>query len=162
MRLHIFADASGNFDFSAKKDASRFFILTAATLADCSEANAQLSALRHQLASEGRDHAGPFHAAHAPGPIRDRVFDLIDGLQVRVDAVVLEKAKAMPHIRATDERFDQHAWLYLMKYMGRRLSCDEPVVVAASIGNKKKKRTAFYEAVRDVMNQAVGLIVVCR
>jgi len=59
----------------------------------------------------------------------------------------------MPHIRATEERFYQHAWFYLMKYVAPRLSCDELLVVTASLGNKKKKRAAFYLAVQDVMSQ---------
>ena len=152
-RLHLFVDESGNFDFSRKKDASRYFILAAATLRDCFHANAQLSELRHQMAWEGHDHPGPFHAAHDPAPVRDRVFRVIEGLDVQVDALLLEKAKAMPHIRHTDERFYQHAWLYLMKYVAPRLSCDELLVVTASLGSRKKKRMAFYDAVRDVMRQ---------
>lgn len=152
-RLHVFVDESGNFDFSRKRDASRYFILAAATLPDCSQANARLSELRHQMAWEGHDHPGPFHAAHDPAPVRDRVFSLIESLNVQVDALLLEKAKAMPHIRSSDERFYQHAWFYLMKYIAPRLSCEELLVVSASLGNKKKKRMAFYDAVRDVMKQ---------
>jgi hypothetical protein len=152
-RLHLFVDESGNFDFSRKKDASRYFILAAATLPDCSEVNAKLHELRHEMAWAGHDHPGPFHAAHDPAPVRQRVYDLIEGLDVRVDAILLEKAKAMPSIRPTDERFYQHAWLYLMKYVVPRLPCDELLVVTASIGNKKKKRAAFYDGVRDVMGQ---------
>jgi hypothetical protein len=157
-RLHLFADESGNFDFSRKKDASRYFILTAATFPDCSEVNARISELRHQLAWEGHDHPGPFHAAHDPAPVRRRVFSLIEGFNVRVDALLLEKAKAMPHIRATEERFYQHAWFYLMKYVAPRLSCDELLVVTASLGNKKKRRAAFYLAVQDVMSQVAQQI----
>jgi hypothetical protein len=40
-----------------------------------------------------------------------------------------------------------------MRYVTPRLSCDELLVVTASLGNKKKKRAAFYDAVRDVMRQ---------
>lgn len=152
-RLHIFADESGNFDFSRKRDATRYFILAAVTLPDCSEVNAHLSELRHQMAWEGHDHPGPFHAAKDPAPVRDRVFGLIEGLDVRVDALILEKAKAMPHIRTTDERFYQHAWFYLMQYVTPQLSCDELLVVTASLGNKKKRREAFYSGVQNVMRQ---------
>lgn len=151
-RLHLFVDESGNFDFSRKKDASRYFILAAATLSDCFAVNARLSGLRHEMAWEGHDHPGPFHAAHDPAPVRNRVFGLIEDLDIRIDAIILEKAKAMPHIRSTDERFYQHAWFYLMKYVTPRLACDELLVVTASLGNKKK-RAAFYQAVRDVMGQ---------
>lgn len=152
-RLHVFADESGNFDFSRKKDATRYFILASVTLPDCVEVTARVNELRHQMAWEGHDHPGPFHAAKDPAPVRERVFSLIRSLDVQVDAVILEKAKAMPHIRLTDERFYQHAWFYLMRHVTPRLSCDELLVVTASLGNKKKKREAFYEAVRDVMRQ---------
>jgi uncharacterized protein DUF3800 len=151
-RLHLFVDESGNFDFSRKRDASRYFLLAAATLADCSAVNARFAELRHQMAWEGHDHPGPFHAAQDPAPVRDRVFGLIEGLNVQVDALLLEKAKAMPHVRLSDERFYQHAWFYLMKYVAPRLPCDELLVVTASLG-KKKRRAIFYEAVRDVMGQ---------
>lgn len=151
-RLYVFADESGNFDFSRKKDATRYFILAAVTVSDCFEVNARFNELRHQMAWEGHDHPGPFHAAKDPAPVRNRVYSLIQGLDLRVDAIVLEKAKAMPQIRLTEERFYQHAWFYLMKYVTPRLSCEELLVVTASLG-KKKKREAFYEAVREVMKQ---------
>ena len=151
-------DESGNFDFSRERGASRYFILAAATFPDCSQVNARLSELRHQLAWEGHDHPDPFHAAHDPAPVRSRVFDIIAELEgIRIDVLLLEKAKAMPHLRTTEERFYQHAWFYLMKYVAPRLSCDELLVVTGSLG-KKKKRTAFYEAVREVMKQVGGPI----
>jgi hypothetical protein len=152
VRKHLFADESGNFDFSKKRDATRYFILAAVTLEDCSRVSSGLHELRHQMAWEGHDHPGPFHAAQDPAPVRNRVFELIEKLDFRIDALILEKAKALPQIRATDESFYQHAWLYLMKHVGPRLECSELLVVSASVGSKKK-RTAFYGAVQDVMRQ---------
>lgn len=151
-RLHLFADESGNFDFSRGTGASRYFILTAVTLKECGEINARLQELRHQMAWEGHDHAGPFHAAHDPAPVRNRVFKIIEDQTFRVDSLVVEKAKAQPKIRQTEERFYKYTWFYLMKYLAGQLSSSELLVVTASIG-KKKKRNAFYEAVRDVMRQ---------
>jgi hypothetical protein len=151
-RLHLFADESGNFDFSRGKGASRYFILTSVTMQDCFEVNARLQELRHDMAWEGHDHPGPFHAAHDPAPVRDRVFRIIEGQAVRIDALILEKAKAQPKVRQTEEHFYKYAWYYLMRYVAGRLSTQELLVVTASIG-RKKKRLAFYEAVRDVMRQ---------
>lgn len=156
VRKYLFADESGNFDFSRRKGASRYFILTAATFRSCTEASAQLHDLRHQMAWEGHDHPGPFHAATDPAPVRNRVFSIIQKLDVRVDALILEKAKAMPHIRSSDEQFYKHAWFYLMRHTVPRLLCRELLVVPASLGTKKK-RLAFYESVQDVMRQ-VGRI----
>lgn len=152
-RLHIFADESGNFDFSRGRGASRYFILTAVALSDCSGVNAQLQELRHQMAWEGIDHPGPFHASLDPAPVRDRVFNIIASQGLHVDALILEKAKALPRIRQTNERFYQYAWFYLMKFLVPRILARELLVVAASLGGKKKKRLAFYGGVQDVMRQ---------
>lgn len=153
VRTNLFVDESGNFDFSRKPGATRYYILAAVTMLDCSEVNARFHELRHQMAWEGHDHPGPFHASHDPAPVRDRVFSLIEALEFWADALIVEKAKAMPHVRATDERFYRHVWFYLMQYVVPRLSCRELLVVTASLGNKKKKRGAFYAAVQGVMRQ---------
>jgi hypothetical protein len=151
--MYLFADESGNFDFSRRSGATRYFILTAISLRDCAAVNTQFHELRHQMAWEGHDHPGPFHAAQDPGPVRNRVFGLIEALDLRVDSVIVEKAKAMPHLRATDETFYQHVWFYLMQYVASRLPCEELLVVTASLGTKKKKRLAFYDTVRQVIRQ---------
>src|SRR5262245_41176740 len=104
-RNYLFADESGNFDFSRTQGASRYFILTSVTLGDCSTVNVSLHQLRHQMAWDGFDHPGPFHAAHDPAPVRDRVFTLIEEQGLVVDALILEKAKAVPKLRETDELF---------------------------------------------------------
>lgn len=151
-RAHLFIDESGNFDFSRGHGATRYFSLTAVTLGDCSGVYADLQQLRHQLAWEGIDHPGPFHANPDPGPVRQRVFQILAAHPFQVDCVILEKAKARPYVRETEERFYRYAWFYLMRYAVPRLAAREMLVVTASIG-KKKKREAFYEVVRDVLKQ---------
>jgi len=151
-RLHLFADESGNFDFSRGSGATRYFILTAVALGECSIINMQLQALRHQMAWEGIDHPGPFHANHDPYPVRDRVFQILATHDFHIHALILEKAKALPRIRMSEETFYKYAWFYLMKYVTSRVPARELLVVSASIG-KKKKRTAFYQAVQGVMQQ---------
>jgi hypothetical protein len=42
-RWHIFADEAGNFDFSANRGASRYFILTTVTVSDWTVGNAPLA-----------------------------------------------------------------------------------------------------------------------
>lgn len=159
-RVHVFADESGNFDFSRGRGATRYFILTTVTLGECSRINVELQNLRHQMAWEGIDHPGPFHASHDPGPVRDRVFQVIESHGLHVDALVLEKAKAQPKIRSSQELFYQYAWFYLMKYVVPRISARELLVVSAAIGGKKKRRQAFYSGVQDVMGQ-IGRVT-CR
>ena len=97
---------------------------------------------------------------HDPGPVRDRVFQIIESHDLYVDALILEKAKALPGIRSTEERFYQYAWYYLMKYVAPRTPAKELLVVSASVGSKKKRRLAFYSGVQDVIRQ-VGRIT-CR
>ena len=152
-RTHIFADESGNFDFSRGRGASRYFILTSITLEDCVSVNTQFLQLRHGMAWEGHDHPGPFHAATDPAPVRNRVFSLIEALDLTIDAVIVEKAKAMPSFRPFEERFYQHAWFFLMSYVAPRIVCDEMLVVSASLGGRKKKRQAFYDTVRSVVTR---------
>jgi len=41
--------------------------------------------------------------------IRDRVFDVLKPHGFRIDATILEKRRAQPQIRTTDERFYQYA-----------------------------------------------------
>lgn len=50
--MYLFADESGNFDFSRGRGASRYFILTTVTLADTVPGDALL-ALRRELAWNG-------------------------------------------------------------------------------------------------------------
>lgn len=157
-RVTTFADESGNFDFSKKPGATRYYILTAVSMADCTGINAALNDLRHALAWEGIAHPGPFHACMDPAPTRERVFAAIAPFDFRVDAVVLEKSKAQPQVRRTDARFYQYGWFYLMRHVVPRIttSGDELLAVAASIGTKKKE-AAFYAGVADVMAQVAGV-----
>jgi hypothetical protein len=51
-RVFVFADEAGNFDFSRRAGASKYFILVTITLPDCSAGLALLE-LRRELAWEG-------------------------------------------------------------------------------------------------------------
>ncbi len=152
-RQYVFADESGNFDFSRNAGASRYFILTTVITLDCAVGE-RLQTLRRELAWEGLGLATDFHASTDAQAIRDRVFAVIAGFDFRVDVTVLEKAKASPAIRPTDERFYQHAWYYHMKHLAPRVAMahDELLVVGASLGTRKR-RQVFHAAVEDVVRQ---------
>lgn len=153
-RVNLFADESGDFTFSRNGSASKYFILTTVALSDFTRVNAELVDLRHALAWNKVEHPGPFHASSDPAPVRDRVFSLLENWDIRVDSLVIEKSKAAPKIRSTEERFYKYAWYYLMKFLIPRV-CEgkkELLVAAASIGTKKK-RSAFFSGVQDVMSQ---------
>ncbi len=154
MRKYTFADEAGNFDFSRGRDATKYFVLCTVTMDDCSIGD-RLIALRREI---GWDRMVPDRALHASediAEVRRRVFDLIekaDGL--RIDATILRKSKAQPHLRVTEERFYQYAWLYHLNYVAPRIVThgDELLIAAASVGTNKKSRL-FRGAVEDVAKQ---------
>lgn len=154
-RIYVFADEAGNFDFSRKKDASQYFILTTLTANDCS-VGAALADLRRDLSWEGYELPDGFHAMHDPKPRRARVFAALGPLEFRVDATILEKAKAMPKIRPTEDRFYKYAWYLHFKYLAPLIAkpTDELHIVAASV-TTRAKRDRFHEAIKDVVQQVV-------
>jgi hypothetical protein len=152
-RIYVFADEAGNFDFSRKKDASKYFILTTLTATDCLVGDA-LSSLRRELSWEGYDLPSGFHAMRDPKPRKARVYGALAPLQFRIDTTVLEKAKAMPKIRPTEDRFYKYAWLLHFQYVAPKIltSTDELHVVAASI-ETRAKRAVFHSSIKDVVKQ---------
>ncbi|MFN2397724.1 MAG: DUF3800 domain-containing protein [Gemmatimonadaceae bacterium] len=152
-RRYIFADESGNFDFSRKPGASKYFILTTVT-ADGFDAGQALLDLRRELAWHGVGLDREFHATTDSQKVRDYVFAVLGQHEFRVDATILQKSKAQPSIRTTDERFYKMAWYLHMKYLAPLVVTrdDELFVVGASIGTKKR-RSAFHGAVADVLQQ---------
>lgn len=154
-KIHVFADESGNFDFSRTPGASRYFILTTVTMEDCS-IGASMMGLRREMALAGDGLTNPeFHATTDEQAVRNRVFDVLGAHKFRVDATILDKAKAQPSIRPTSTRFYQMAWYLHMKFVVPRIvsAGDDLLVVSASIG-KKAEKAAFHAAVTDVIGQA--------
>jgi hypothetical protein len=153
LRKYIYADEAGNFDFSRDRGASHYFILTA-VLIDDHGIESEFLNLRRELVWEGTNLPEAFHATTDAQSIRDRVFELLSKYDFRVDATVVEKTKAIPRIRQTEETFYKYAWFYHMKYVAPRVASkpDELMVIAASIGTKRKLRDFRY-AVEDVMAQ---------
>jgi len=150
----VFADESGNFDFSRGSGATQYFILTTVTVENHSEIAADLQNLRYRLAWEDLEIGGPFHATTDQQAVRDEVFEVLALHDFRVDATILEKSKAKPEIRLTDERFYQTAWYFHMRFLAPKIadSNDGLLVVASSVGTRKK-RGAFHRAVQDVTRQ---------
>jgi hypothetical protein len=152
-RKYVFADECGNFDFSSRPGASRYFILVTVTVDSCSVGQRLLD-IRRDLALQGFGLGREFHAAHDPKPMREKVFAVIVTSPIRIDAVILEKSKADPSVRESDERFYKTAWYQHMKYVPPKIaaSTDELLVVSASLGSNAKKRS-FHAAVTDVIKQ---------
>jgi len=149
----VFADEPGNFDFSRGAGASKYFILVTVSAPDFGVGQALLD-LRRQLAWRGVGLDTEFHATTDTQEVRDEVFQALATQAFRVDATILEKAKAQPSIRPTDERFYQMAWYLHMKHLAPRIvkEDDELFVIGASLGTKRRRGT-FHRAVADVIVQ---------
>ncbi|MDP2675399.1 MAG: DUF3800 domain-containing protein [Dehalococcoidia bacterium] len=155
-RVHVYGDESGNFDWSHPPKGTKYFILTTVVIQDHG-IEAELLSLRRELAWSGVNLWQHFHATEDDQAVRDRVFEIIARHDIRVDATILEKAKAQPHLRRTPERFYQYAWFYHMKHVTALIAKpkDELFIVAASVSTKAK-RSAFQSGVEDVMQQVSG------
>ena len=127
-RINVFADESGNFDFSRTEGASRYFILTTISCIRYDVGDALL-ALRRDLAWAGLGLASEFHATTDSQAIRDRVFQARQGHSFRLDATILEKAKATHGERSTDEAFYGTAWRQHMGSVAREIAAGDQMLV---------------------------------
>jgi Protein of unknown function (DUF3800) len=158
-RVYIYADEAGDPYFTKRKTASRYFILTSVALGDECDADRILLYLRQEFAWEGvRIPDGYFHASSDSPKVRADVLSVIASKPVRIDSVVLERAKTYDRIQADPVRFYQIAWYLLLKYVAPRVTDpgDELLVVAATLGDGKKRKL-FHAAVEDVTSQVAEL-----
>lgn len=151
----IFADEAGDFTFKRKKGASRYFILCTVEAPQWTVAD-KLLHVRRRLALEGDCDRDKLHATTDLQTIRDEVFATIAGEPFRIDATILEKAKAQPHTRLTNARFYKHASYYHFKHIGPKMAakCPKMLITAAALG-ERKTRAAFKEAVNNTLQQTV-------
>lgn len=155
-KLRLFSDETGNFDFSRGADATKYFGV-GTLVAEESAARAltaDLQALRYMLTESGAVDVRPFHAAKDKQAVRDEVFKVLARHTFRFDVTLLEKSKALPRVRVTDDYFFKHAWFYHFKYIAPTLRRDDLVVIAAELG-LKAQRQLFRAAVQDVLNQCL-------
>ncbi|MBB3990624.1 hypothetical protein GGR19_002044 [Croceicoccus naphthovorans] len=68
----------------------------------------------------------------------------------------MEKSKAQPQTRTTEDRFYQYGWLYHLKHSSPKfLGPNDSIQVTAATIGKKAKRVSFEDAVRDVCKQII-------
>jgi hypothetical protein len=153
-RRYLFADEAGNFDFSLRSGATKYFILGTVALADPAIGE-QLLTLRRELAWQGVGLEACFHAAEDTQVIRDAVFDVLEAADFRADFTIFEKRKTVP-ARQQEEPFYKLAWFEHFKFVGPIVvkRQDELLVIVASIGTKKRRR-AIRLGVEDVVLQIV-------
>lgn len=151
----IFADGAGCFTFERKPNVSRYFILCTVTMLDCEEA-ATLADLRRRLVWDKAEIGDCFHATEDKQAVRNAVYEAILGHRFEIQATILEKSKAMPHVRTTRADFYKYPWYYHFRYgISRRVHAgDRLLVTAASLGNRKE-RAAFSGAIHDVVRQTI-------
>jgi len=153
--VFLFADEAGDFNFSRQPKASKYYIICTVATTSCDVAN-DLLMLKRRLAWKGAPLRDYFHCSEDKQEIRDAVFETISHHDFTVQATIMEKSKAQPQVRPTDERFYQYGWLYHLRHSNKRFlsPLDSIQITAASIGSKAK-RVAFEDGVRDVCRQII-------
>jgi hypothetical protein len=139
---YIFLDEGGNLDFSPKGD--RYFTLTSVSQRRPFPAVEPLISLKWDLIEFGLD-IQYFHAAEDRQPVRDRVFELIRRYldSLRIDSLIVEKAKTIPPLQSED-RFYPRMLSYLLRYVLRgapATGADEVLVFTDTIPVNRKRRT---------------------
>jgi len=149
----IFTDEAGCFTFNRDQNVSRYFILCTVLMDSCDIA-ADLLALRRTLAWEDAELGEYFHATTDKQAIRDRVYQTITNRPFTIQATIMEKSKAQPHVCADKPTFYKYGYYYHFKHgISRLLTSDsETLVTTASLGQRREK-AAFEEAVSSVMKQ---------
>ena len=101
--LYCFMDESGNFDFTNKTGATKYFVLTVLSTTEPSLIAQALVNLRYNIlptdiVGSAYEHEGYFHATKDTQAIRDKVFEALIPLRghLRVDSVIAQKNKANP------------------------------------------------------------------
>lgn len=149
----LFADEAGDFAFCTGPNISRFYVVCTVSMKSC-EIGDELLKLRRRMAWKCAPMRDYFHASVDKQEVRDEVFKVLAEHDFQIQATIMEKRKAKPHIRPTDERFYKYGWHYHFQYSsGRYVTPGSTLMVTvASIGTKKK-RVNFEDAIRDVINQ---------
>lgn len=154
-RLHVFADEAGCLEFARNNSASKYFILCTVAMKSCEVGTALLD-LRRKLIWENQPIGDYFHATTDKQIVRDAVFELLGKHDFTIQATVMEKSKAKPHIRETRPTFYKYGWFYHFRNIAPKImdGATELVTTSASIGTRKE-RAAFGGAVDDVLRQVV-------
>lgn len=154
--MFLFADEAGDFCFKPGDGPSKYYILCTVATTSCGIGQ-ELLMLKRRLAWKGapiRDH---FHCTYDRQEVRDAVFELISQHDFTVQATVMEKSKAQPQTRTTEDRFYQYGWLYHLRHASKRfLSPNDSIQVTAATIGKRAKRITFEDAVKDVCQQIIS------
>lgn len=137
--LYIFLDEGGNFDFSPT--GTKYFTLTSVTMCRPFSVRDPWDDYRHELLEFGRN-VEYFHCADDNRYLRDRLFQVLHDHRddLRIDSLIVEKAKAGPALRE-DSRFYPEMLGYLLKHVFDKLNgFDEIIVITDSLPHQKKRK----------------------
>ena len=151
----LYADEAGCFTFNRKQNISKYFIIATIVTQDWMSPTLALQQLRHDLVAEGLPVGDYFHASSDTQAVRNRVFEEIMKHEFTIQATICEKSKAQPQVTVSKSRFYQYPWLYHCK-RGIVPILENPTslhITAASIGNRKEKKT-FFNSLKDVQRQS--------
>jgi hypothetical protein len=155
---YVFADEAGCFVFKRRKEGrkdgpSDYFILTTVSAPEWGISD-DLLKIRRKLALNGDPDRDKLHATTDFQEVRNEVFAIIAKQPFRIDATILQKSKAQPQTRTSDERFYQHAWYFHMKHVAPIIAnhCERMLITAAALG-QKRTRAAFKAAVNNSVQQ---------
>lgn len=149
--VYIFLDEGGNLDFSPT--GSKYFTLTCVAAVRPFAWDVGLGELRYELLESGLS-LDRFHATEDKQATRDRVFAVIQQSlsAVRVDSVIVEKAKTYPHVRE-DKFFYPQMMGYLLRYAVKRLpwtAFSEAIVITDRLPINRK-RELVEKAVKETL-----------
>lgn len=155
LRRYVFADEAGDFEFARKPNVSKYFIVCVIRTDSCEIGN-QLLNLRRQLLWEKLPVKECFHCSRDQQVVRDRVFALIRSMDLRVYATIMEKSKAYPQVRGSQDRFYKTGWYFLMRFVANRIvQPDTELLLTAASVKKNKAQRAFTDAINDVVQQTI-------
>lgn len=152
-QVEVYGDESGDFSFSGKPGASRYFIVTTVVLRDDRLEHGLLD-LRKKLMREGMSMPDGFHAKNDQWQVRRAVYEVLTRHQVRIDATILTKANARPHLRTSNLRLWKLAWFYHLAHLLAQVADpdDQVTVVAADVTTAMTRRD-IEAALADIIGQ---------
>lgn len=155
-RKFIFADEAGDFTFERRPNVSRYFILCTIAMEDDAALAAAILQHRRNLAWEGSQLGDYFHASTDKQAVRDSFYETLLKHPFTVQATIMEKSKAQPHVRESKPRFYKFSWYYHFKHgtKGEFTHKQDALITSACLGTKRE-RAAFQDAVHDVMRQTM-------
>ncbi len=151
--LYVFLDESGNFDFSTK--GTDYFIVSAVITSDPLAVATPLTRLKYELLAEGMSEVR-FHAAENAQPIRDRVYNVINGSLA--DAMSSHTMYLDKHLAAPAVQDEVKMMALIGKAMARWLEyrlepIDGPIIIAFDSVLTRRQQAAFKSEVKPVLKE---------